>query len=78
MASDAAPPPPVGSIISNPDFRLCSQFPGTPPVSLTSLDCEANAIGRYVYLIRPAVGILALCEVEVYGIGTYDRQIKCE
>ena len=71
MVSDSAPPPPADSVLSDQDFRLCSQFPGIPPAMLISLDCEANAIGRYVYIIRPAVGVLAVCEVEVYGLRTY-------
>ena len=51
--------------VNKEKMKICHHYPGTVPANATvTLECEA--VARYV-MISIAVGILSLCEVEVYS-----------
>ena len=58
--------PPVTAVDDLDGYARCGQYGGTPP-EVSTIDCTAGAIGRYLYVYLPASNYLTLCEVEVYG-----------
>ena len=62
--------PPVNSVMSLDDYARCGQYEGTP-TEVSTIDCTAGTIGRYLYVYLPSSNSLTLCEVEVYGERKY-------
>ena len=64
--------PPVYGIHLNYDgFRRCGQYEGIPPARPSTMRCDIQAIGRYVYVYVDREAQLRICEFEVYGTREY-------
>ena len=74
LGSDVGfPTSPPGSLKGHAGYKLCGQYPGTPPVGqISRITCEPGPTpAKYVYIQAdvPAgiMNFLELCEVWVYG-----------
>ena len=61
-----------GSLKGHAGYKLCGQYPGTPPAGqISRITCEPGPTpAKYVYIQADAptnVDFLELCEVWVYG-----------
>ena len=74
--SEYKPPAPSGYNVEHNGYWRCGQYEGTPPAAKpTTLWCDDDAIGRYLYIVTPANNYLTICEVEAYGLGKYSSGI---
>ena len=69
VASDVQPPISSGWNFGHRGYgQECRFYEGTPTSGMpTELNCQENAIGRYVYLWFETTDHSTICEVEVYG-----------
>ena len=64
--------PPIKNVqdLGRDDFLICGNHTAvTKPAELVTITCEPDADGRYVYVYLLDTNYLAMCEVEIYGLG---------
>ena len=70
--SDFRPPLPSPYNLDHQGYRYCGQYEGTPLAGeKTYLECNAEAIGRYLYIRLPNSDYMTICEVFAYGLRKY-------
>ena len=72
MGSDKSFPTTLPGPLTGPDYQLCGQYPGTPPVGQTSvIICSPQPVtARYLYIQVDRLNdprIIELCEVWIYA-----------
>ena len=64
------PPASSGYNLEHTGYRPCGAYEGIPEAAATvPLQCDPNAIGRYLYIYLTRVESMQFCELESYGIG---------